>query len=156
MILVTLCSMVVNLVGCMVLAGIQLNAGVLGGEGCDSPEWWAWAWMGRRQGTHGPSPSHPPVSLVNLVASLGIGVEFCVHILHAFMEESGSRDARVGAALTDVGGAVLSGITLTKVVGVAVLGLCRTTISPPLLLFKMYTALVVVGADTACCCSQSC
>ena len=57
------------------------------------------------------------VSLVNLVMGLGIGVEFCAHIIHAFMEEEGSPDARAAAALGDVGAAVLSGITLTKFVG---------------------------------------
>ena len=57
------------------------------------------------------------VSLVNLVMSLGIGVEFCAHLVHAFMEEKGSSEERAVAALRDVGAAVLSGITLTKFAG---------------------------------------
>lgn len=48
---------------------------------------------------------------------LGIGVEFCAHLLHAFLEERGSCEERSAAALADVGAAVLSGITLTKVAG---------------------------------------
>eukprot|EP00887_Chlorella_sp_A99_P002624 scaffold6.g2624.t1 len=74
------------------------------------------------------------VSLVNLVMSLGIGVEFCAHIMHAFMEETRSAQRRADAALEDVGAAVLSGITLTKFVGVAVY------------YFRFYLALVLLGA----------
>lgn len=71
-------------------------------------------------------PPHPPraQSLVNLVMALGIGVEFCAHIIHAFMEESGTPDERAAAALSDVGAAVLSGITLTKFVGGSPRGCC--------------------------------
>ncbi|EFN58463.1 hypothetical protein CHLNCDRAFT_6284, partial [Chlorella variabilis] len=50
LIVLTLCMLLVDVMGFMVLAGIQLNA----------------------------------VSLVNLVMSLGIGVEFCAHLVHAF------------------------------------------------------------------------
>lgn len=49
--------------------------------------------------------------------SLGIGVEFCAHLVHAFVEERGSSEDRAAAALGDVGAAVLSGITLTKIAG---------------------------------------
>ena len=57
------------------------------------------------------------MSLVNLVMSLGIGVEFCAHLVHAFLEEKGGSEERAAAAVGDVGAAVLSGITLTKVTG---------------------------------------
>lgn len=85
------------------------------------------------------------MSLVNLVAACGIGVEFCAHLLHAFLEEPGGREGRAAAALGAVGAPVLSGITLTKVVGVAVLGCARTAIFR-VYFFDMYLALVVVGA----------
>jgi hypothetical protein len=49
--------------------------------------------------------------------ALGIGVEFCAHLVHAFLEEEGTNDDRAAAALGDVGAAVLSGIALTKLVG---------------------------------------
>lgn len=49
--------------------------------------------------------------------SLGIGVEFCAHLVHAFVEERGTSEDRAAAALGDVGAAVLSGITLTKIAG---------------------------------------
>lgn len=85
------------------------------------------------------------VSLVNLAAAVGIGVEFCVHIMHAFMEASGTKEQRVAAALTDIGAAVLSGITATKLVGVAVLAGAHTAIFR-IYFFKFYLALVVLGA----------
>jgi len=85
------------------------------------------------------------VSLVNLAAAVGIGVEFCVHIIHAFMEALGTKEQRVAAALTDIGAAVLSGITATKLVGVAVLAGAHTAIFR-IYFFKFYLALVVLGA----------
>lgn len=68
------------------------------------------------------------VSLVNLVMALGIAVEFHVHILHAFCVARGSRAQRASAALVNMGASVLSGITLTKCVGVAVLAGAATQI----------------------------
>lgn len=55
------------------------------------------------------------VSVVNLTMSVGIAMEFCVHVAYAFMTEIGDRASRVEAALEGVGSAVISGITLTKV-----------------------------------------
>ena len=49
--------------------------------------------------------------------ALGISVEFCAHVLHAFVVALGTRRERMAAAVTDVGASVLSGITLTKFVG---------------------------------------
>jgi Niemann-Pick C1 protein len=60
------------------------------------------------------------VSLVNLAAAVGIGVEFVVHVLHAFMEAEGSKETRMASALGHVGAAVLTGITATKFIGVFV------------------------------------
>ena len=51
------------------------------------------------------------------VQALGISVEFCAHVLHAFVVAPGTRRERMAAAVTDVGASVLSGITLTKFVG---------------------------------------
>ena len=72
----------------------------------------------------GPHPYSPPcshhlqVSLVNLVMAAGIAVEFCAHIVYAFLAAPGGRGDRASAALTRVGASVLSGITFTKLVGV--------------------------------------
>ncbi len=57
------------------------------------------------------------VSLVNLTMAAGIAVEFCAHIVHAFLGAPGARPHRAAAALVAVGASVLSGITLTKLVG---------------------------------------
>lgn len=54
------------------------------------------------------------------------------------------REQRVGAALTSKGAAVCSGIILTKVVGVSMLGLSRTQIFY-VYYFRMYVCLVVIG-----------
>lgn len=62
-----------------------------------------------------------PLSLVNLVISVGIAVEFCSHIARAFMGASGGglpydhpagerdRDERAWQALVDVGSSVSAG-----------------------------------------------
>lgn len=86
------------------------------------------------------------VSLVNLAMALGIAVEFHAHVLHAFlMARNGGRAARAAAALRSVGASVLSGITLTKIAGVAVLAAARTEIFE-VYYFRLYAALVVIGA----------
>ncbi|XWS55186.1 hypothetical protein CRYUN_Cryun10bG0153000 [Craigia yunnanensis] len=66
------------------------------------------------------------VSVVNLVMSIGIGVEFCVHIANAFLVSNGDRDQRMKEALSTIGASVFSGITLTKLVGVIVLFFSRS------------------------------
>ncbi|XP_024990952.1 NPC intracellular cholesterol transporter 1-related protein 1-like isoform X4 [Cynara cardunculus var. scolymus] len=84
------------------------------------------------------------VSVVNLVMSVGIAVEFCVHITHAFMMSSGDRDQRTKEALGTMGASVFSGITITKLVGVIVLCFSRTEIFV-VYYFQMYLALVLLG-----------
>ncbi|GLT94522.1 hypothetical protein SLE2022_122590 [Rubroshorea leprosula] len=84
------------------------------------------------------------VSVVNLVMSVGIAVEFCVHITHAFMVSSGSKDERVKEALSTMGASVFSGITLTKLVGVLVLCFSRTEVFV-VYYFQMYLGLVLLG-----------
>ncbi|KAJ6684613.1 PATCHED FAMILY PROTEIN [Salix purpurea] len=84
------------------------------------------------------------VSVVNLIMSVGIGVEFCVHLTHAFSVSSGDRDQRVRDALGTMGASVFSGITLTKLVGVVVLCFSRTEVFV-VYYFQMYLALVLLG-----------
>ncbi|KAF7776363.1 hypothetical protein Agabi119p4_4756 [Agaricus bisporus var. burnettii] len=105
------------------------------------------------------------ISLVNLVISLGIAVEFCAHIARAFMSVSSSssvtvvgntvshghgveqkeRDERVHIALVDVGPSVLSGITFTKLIGMSVLALTRSKLLE-IYYFRMWLTLIVSGA----------
>uniref|UniRef100_A0A093UN78 Niemann-Pick type C-related protein 1 n=1 Tax=Talaromyces marneffei PM1 TaxID=1077442 RepID=A0A093UN78_TALMA len=120
----TVVMIVVDVIGTMAVAGVSLNA----------------------------------VSLVNLVICAGIGVEFCAHIARAFMfpsrnmlEKSSKlrgKDARVWAALINVGGSVFSGITITKLLGVCVLAFTRSKIFE-IYYFRIWLALVIFAATHA-------
>ncbi|KAF8164995.1 patched family-domain-containing protein [Crassisporium funariophilum] len=96
------------------------------------------------------------ISLVNLVISLGVAVEFCAHIARAFMSAgtglpvdhpSGQkeRDERMWTALVDVGPSVLSGITFTKLIGMSVLALTRSRLLE-IYYFRMWLTLIISGA----------
>ncbi|KAI4389641.1 hypothetical protein MLD38_001846 [Melastoma candidum] len=84
------------------------------------------------------------ISVVNLIMSVGIAVEFCVHISHAFLVSSGDKDQRMKEALSTMGASVFSGITLTKLVGVIVLFFAKSKVFV-VYYFKMYLALVILG-----------
>lgn len=100
------------------------------------------------------------VSLVNLIISVGISVEFCAHVARAFtfpsrtvMERAPrnkfrARDARAWTALVNVGGSVFSGITITKLLGVCVLAFTRSKIFE-IYYFRVWLALVVWAATHA-------
>ncbi|KAF1813411.1 multidrug efflux transporter AcrB transmembrane domain-containing protein [Eremomyces bilateralis CBS 781.70] len=100
------------------------------------------------------------VSLVNLVISVGIGVEFCAHIARAFafpsvtvMERAPrhkfrGKDVRAWSALVNVGASVFTGITVTKFVGVCVLAFTRSKIFE-VYYFRIWVALVVFAATHA-------
>ncbi|KAK4687526.1 hypothetical protein P7C73_g2603, partial [Tremellales sp. Uapishka_1] len=96
------------------------------------------------------------ISLVNLVISLGIAVEFCSHIARAFMgagqglpydKPDGRRekDERAFTALVDVGPSVFSGITMTKLIGISVLALTRSKLLE-VYYFRMWLSLILSGA----------
>ncbi|KIO31040.1 glycoside hydrolase family 61 protein [Tulasnella calospora MUT 4182] len=96
------------------------------------------------------------LSLVNLVISLGIAVEFCSHIARAFMsagpglpaddgDSPKERNGRVWTALADVGPSVLSGITFTKLIGMSVLALTRSKLLE-IYYFRMWLTLIISGA----------
>lgn len=100
------------------------------------------------------------VSLVNLIISVGISLEFCAHIARAFTVPSipimervprlrfRGRDARVWTALVNVGASVFSGITITKLLGVAVLAFTRSKIFE-IYYFRVWVALIVFAATHA-------
>lgn len=85
------------------------------------------------------------VSVVNLVMAIGIAVEFCVHITHAFTMSTGYKGERASKALVIMGASVFSGITLTKFAGVLVLYFSRSEIFE-VYYFRMYLGLVLLGA----------
>jgi Niemann-Pick C1 protein len=109
---VTVCMIVVNLMGWMYMWGVSFNA----------------------------------VSLVNLVMSVGISVEFCSHVVRAFStSDKSTRVERAEDALGKVGSSVLSGITLTKFVGTFVLMFSESKLFV-VYYFRMYTGIIVLGA----------
>ncbi|XP_035025162.2 NPC intracellular cholesterol transporter 1 [Hippoglossus stenolepis] len=86
------------------------------------------------------------VSLVNLVMTCGISVEFCSHIVRAFsISVKKNRVERAEEALAHMGSSVFSGITLTKFGGIIILGLSKSQIFK-VFYFRMYLAIVLLGA----------
>ncbi|CAL8345138.1 unnamed protein product [Merluccius merluccius] len=86
------------------------------------------------------------VSLVNLVMSCGISVEFCSHIVRAFsVSMKNNRVERAEEALAHMGSSVFSGITLTKFGGIIILAMSKSQIFK-IFYFRMYLAIVLLGA----------
>ena len=86
------------------------------------------------------------VSLVNLVMSIGISVEFCSHILHHYCTNNrSSSKLRAQNALAKMGSSVFSGIALTKFVGIVVLANSKSQIFQ-IFYFRMYLTIVLVGS----------
>ncbi|KAF2825174.1 multidrug efflux transporter AcrB transmembrane domain-containing protein [Ophiobolus disseminans] len=100
------------------------------------------------------------VSLVNLIICVGISVEFTAHIARAFtfpsratMEKAPrhrfrDRDARAWTAMVNVASSVISGITITKVLGVATLAFTRSKIFE-IYYFRVWVALVLWASTHA-------
>lgn len=86
------------------------------------------------------------VSLVNLVMTIGISVEFCTHLVHSFRSsnENTSLD-RVKESLTKMGSSIFSGITLTKFGGIFILSFAQSQIFQ-VFYFRMYLGIVLFGA----------
>ena len=85
------------------------------------------------------------IFVVNLVTSLGFGVEFCNHIAMNFMKQQGTREERAKKALGEMGSSVLVGITFTKFIGVVVLAFASSTLFK-LYYFRMYLFIIILGA----------
>ncbi|CAF1388802.1 unnamed protein product [Adineta ricciae] len=86
------------------------------------------------------------ISVVNIVMSVGIAVEFCAHVARYFAVTRGrNRLDRAKVALAEMGSSVFSGITLTKVGGVVVLAFAKSQLFQ-VFYFRMYFSLVIIGA----------
>uniref|UniRef100_A0A182W4Q6 SSD domain-containing protein n=1 Tax=Anopheles minimus TaxID=112268 RepID=A0A182W4Q6_9DIPT len=85
------------------------------------------------------------ISLVNLVMSVGIGVEFISHIVRTYRLAHGTRMERSAEAMVRTGSSVFSGITLTKFAGIIVLAFAKSQIFQ-IFYFRMYLCIVLVGA----------
>lgn len=91
------------------------------------------------------------VSVVNLLACVGLGVEFCVHTAHQFAYSQKtlgvtrvSGNDHTANALATVGGSIVSGITLTKFCGIGVLAFAPSMLFR-VYFFRMYMGIVVLG-----------
>ncbi len=112
LIIITICMIVIDLMGMMYWWNIQLNG----------------------------------VSLMNLVVAIGISVEFCAHLTRHY-SVSLNRDPiqRARRTLGLMGSSVLSGITITKFVGIVVLAFAESQIFE-VYFFRMYLGIALIGA----------
>jgi len=84
------------------------------------------------------------VMVVNLVTSLGFGVEFCNHIGMNFLRQTGTRNERAMKAMHTMGSSVVVGIASTKCLGVLVLAFAPSTLFQ-LYYFRMYIFIIIIG-----------
>ena len=84
------------------------------------------------------------ISALNLVLCVGISIEFCVHITRAFVLNRGTRNERAQMAIADMGSSVISGIFLTKFIGVSVLAFSASDLFR-VYYFRMLFAVVLLG-----------
>eukprot|EP00760_Papus_ankaliazontas_P014023 PhM_4_TR15939/c0_g1_i3/m.272/K12385/NPC1; Niemann-Pick C1 protein len=85
------------------------------------------------------------ISVVNLVMSIGIAVEFCAHIAMEFELTNGTTASRIRRTMIDMGTNVVCGIMLTKMLGVSVLNFSPSAVFR-IYYFRMYAAIIVLGA----------
>ncbi|KAJ1508787.1 hypothetical protein HMI56_007105 [Coelomomyces lativittatus] len=87
------------------------------------------------------------VSVVNFIMGIGLGVEFCVHIIKAFYQNATSLDdqiVQVHQTMFLIGSSVLSGIGWTKLVGILVLAFAQAHFFR-IYFFTMYLCILVAG-----------
>ena len=84
------------------------------------------------------------VFVVNLITSLGFGVEFCNHIGMNFLRQRGTRKERAMKAMNAMGSSVVTGIASTKLLGVSILAFAPSTLFT-LYYFRMYFFIILLG-----------
>ena len=86
------------------------------------------------------------ISLVNLIMSVGIAVEFSAHIVKSYVSSPHTCPIRKAKfALVTTGPSVFSGITLTKFVGIVVLAFAKSKLFE-VFYFRMFLSVIVLGA----------
>ncbi|CAG9788058.1 unnamed protein product [Diatraea saccharalis] len=83
------------------------------------------------------------VSCVNLIVSIGIGVEFCSHLAYASATSREPPNERVKDALKKIGSTIITGITFTNI-PIIVLAFSYTQIIE-VFFFRMFFSLVILG-----------
>lgn len=85
------------------------------------------------------------ISLVNMVMTVGVGVEFSSHLVQAFRTyEAPTGIERSRAALIEWGPTLFAGVHLTNAIGVVVLALSKSQIFH-VYFFQMYMSIVLLG-----------
>jgi Niemann-Pick C1 protein len=84
------------------------------------------------------------IFVVNLVSSLGFGVEFCNHIAMNFLRQTGDKQTRAKKSLANMGSSILVGIASTKFIGVIILAIAPSIIFK-IYYFRMYLFIIVLG-----------
>lgn len=85
-------------------------------------------------------------SLLNIVMAVGIAVEFCYHIVYYFTKSvQDTQILKAADSLNNIGSSVLSGITLTKFIGIIVLSFSDSAIFQ-IYFFQIYLCIVLIGA----------
>jgi len=82
------------------------------------------------------------VSVIQLVISVGLAVDYAAHIGHSFMTKAGTRQERVVATLGDVGSAVMNG-GISTFLAVMLLALSKSYVFR--VLFQTFFLTVVLG-----------
>lgn len=84
------------------------------------------------------------VFVVNLITSVGFGVEFCNHITMNFLKQQGTKTERAMIAMNNMGSSVVVGIASTKLLGIIVLAFAPSTLFR-LYYFRMYLFIIILG-----------
>lgn len=84
------------------------------------------------------------VSVVNLITCVGLGVEFCVHLVIAYMNSAGTRREKAVNSVKQMGPNILVGIASTKFIGVIVLGFASSEMFR-IYYFRMYMSIIFLG-----------
>ena len=90
------------------------------------------------------------VSVVNFLMAVGLSVEFCVHMITTYTDKRRAKSSpdRAQYALVKTGTSVITGITLTKLLGISVLAFAPSQIYR-VYFFRMYATIILVGAAYA-------
>ncbi|XP_078473552.1 NPC1-like intracellular cholesterol transporter 1 [Lampetra planeri] len=86
------------------------------------------------------------ISLINLVAAVGISVEFVSHITRAFaVSVRPTKVARAQEAVTTMGSAVLAGVAMTNLPGIIILAFAKAQLVQ-VFFFQLNLAITLLGA----------